>query len=100
MREISVISWRASPTLSRGRRFVEPDDVVLAEIASGLDLDQLERDLAGIGEPVDRADRDIDRLVLVHELLLSPIVTSAVPRTTTQCSARCMCFCSDSVPPG
>src|SRR5205823_5256021 len=44
---------------------------------------------------------------LLQPLLLEPhvlaridIVTSAVPRTTTQCSERCRCFCSESVPPG
>jgi hypothetical protein len=31
---------------------LEPYDVVLAEIAADLDLDQLQRDLAGIGEAV------------------------------------------------
>ena len=68
---------------------VDADDVVLAEIAAGLHLDQFQRDLAPVGEPVNRADRDVDRLVLVHGFdARSPIVTSAVPRTTTQCSAR------------
>src|ERR1043166_7577477 len=45
---------------------VQPDDVVLAEVASGLDLDQFEGNLAGIGEAVSRADRDIRRLVLME----------------------------------
>src|SRR5262249_49367960 len=45
---------------------VEAHDIVLAEIAADLHLDQFERDLAGIGEPMNAADRDIDRLVLVH----------------------------------
>src|SRR5262249_34988305 len=31
---------------------VEPEDVVLAEITSGLHLDQLQRNFAGVGEPV------------------------------------------------
>ena len=44
---------------------VEAYDVVLAEIAADLHLDQFERDLAGIGEPMDAADRDVDRFVLV-----------------------------------
>src|SRR5260370_36244246 len=47
---------------------LDPDDVILAEIAAGLDLDQLQDDLAGILKPVDRADRNVDRLVLVHGL--------------------------------
>jgi hypothetical protein len=47
---------------------LDADDVVLAEIAAGLDLDQLQYDLAGIFQPVDGADRDVDRFVLVHDL--------------------------------
>jgi hypothetical protein len=50
--------------------------VFLAQIAAGLHL-ELERDLAPVGEAVDGADRDVDRLVLVHETS-DPIVTSAV----------------------
>ena len=45
---------------------VEAHDVVLAEIAADLHLDQFERDLAGIGEPMNAADRDVDRFVFVH----------------------------------
>jgi hypothetical protein len=44
------------------------DDIILAEIASGLNLDQLQQDLAGIFQPVHGADRDVDRFVLVHGL--------------------------------
>ena len=46
---------------------VDSDDVILAEIAAGLNLDQLHVDLAWIGEPVRRANRQVDRLVLVNE---------------------------------
>src|SRR5271154_3747086 len=46
---------------------VDADDVILAEIAAGLNLDQLDVDLAGVGEPVRRANRQIDRFVLVNE---------------------------------
>src|ERR1700722_10614105 len=46
---------------------VDSDDVVLAEIAAGLNLDQLDVDLAWIGEPVRRANRQVDRFVLVNE---------------------------------
>src|SRR5262249_5202296 len=48
---------------------LEPDNIVLAEIAAGLHLDQLERNLAVIGEPVDAADRNVDRLVLMDDAL-------------------------------
>ena len=46
---------------------VDSDDIILAEIASGLNLDQLDVDLAWIGEPVRRADRQVDRFVFVNE---------------------------------
>src|SRR5277367_3423903 len=49
---------------------LDADDVVLAEVRAGLDLDQLQVDLARIGEPVDHPDRQEDRLVLVDDLLL------------------------------
>src|SRR5262249_61699274 len=45
---------------------VEARHVVLAEIAAYLPFDQFERDLAGIGEPMNVADRDIDGFVFVH----------------------------------
>src|SRR5262249_37228234 len=48
---------------------VQPDDVVLAEIAAGLHLDKLQRDLAGIGKTMNRADRYVDRLVLLDHAL-------------------------------
>ena len=47
---------------------LNPNDIVLAEIAAGLDLDQFQRDLAGVFQPVHGADRDVDRFVLVHGL--------------------------------
>ena len=47
---------------------LDTDDVILAEITAGLNLDQFQQNLAGIFQPVDRADRDIDRFVLVHGL--------------------------------
>jgi hypothetical protein len=55
---------------TRGRTVIdvlEPHDVVLAEIAADLHLDQLQQDLAGIGEAVHRADRHIGGFVLVIE---------------------------------
>jgi hypothetical protein len=50
--------------------------IVLAEIAPGLDLDQLQQNLAGIFQPMDGADRDIDRFVLVHDLVLAASIPS------------------------
>src|SRR5690606_32292638 len=43
------------------------DDVVLARVAAHLNLDQFKRDPARIGESVHGPDRDVDRLVLMHE---------------------------------
>src|SRR5262245_4423634 len=43
---------------------LEADDVVLSEIAPRLHLDQVQRDLARVLEPVRGADRDVGRLVL------------------------------------
>src|SRR3979490_2872726 len=45
---------------------LDPDDIILAKIATGLDLDQLQVDLAGILQTMLRSDRDIDRFVLVY----------------------------------
>src|SRR5208282_4537751 len=49
----------------------ETYDVVLAGEAPGLHLDQPGTDLAGIGEPVTGADRQIDRFVLVYEVFIA-----------------------------
>ena len=43
---------------------VEADDVVFAEVFAGLDLDQVEGDLAGVFEAVRGAEGDVGRLVL------------------------------------
>ena len=79
---------------------VDSDDVVLAEIAAGLNLDQLHVDLAWIGEAVRRANRQVDRFVLVHERHFVIKRDLGGARTTTQCSARWWCFCSERRPPG
>ena len=47
---------------------LDANDIVLAEIAPGLNLDQLQQNLARIFQPVDGADRDVDRFVLVDDL--------------------------------
>src|ERR1700730_17586592 len=47
---------------------LDADDIVLAEVASGLDLEELQQNLAGIFQPVHCADRDIDRFVLMHDV--------------------------------
>src|SRR5437667_9352270 len=57
---------RGRPSLAAPIDVVEAHDVVLAEIAADLHLDQFERDLARIGEPMNAADRDIDGFVFVH----------------------------------
>src|SRR4029078_10423282 len=45
---------------------LDPHDVILAEIAAGLHLDQFQRNPAAVGEPMNSADRDVDRLVLMY----------------------------------
>ena len=47
---------------------LDTDDIILAEVAPGLHLDQLQIDLAGVFEAVLRADRDVDRLVFMQDL--------------------------------
>jgi hypothetical protein len=42
-------------------------DIVFTQIAADLNLDQLERDLSRIGEPMNFPDRDIHRYVLVDD---------------------------------
>ena len=49
----------------------EAHDVVLAQIAADLYLDQFKPNLAGVGEPMDAADRDVDGFVFVHAALVS-----------------------------
>jgi hypothetical protein len=68
---------------------LDADDVVLAEIAAGLHLDQLQHDLARVFQPVDGADRDIDRFVLVHDLkALCEYPRSDVERADAPASLR------------
>ena len=44
---------------------VEPHDVVLAEIAADLNLDQFERDFSWIGEPMNTTDWNVYRFIFV-----------------------------------
>src|SRR4029077_6423698 len=57
---------RAQGSLSTSGDILQPYDVVFAKIAANLHLDQFERNLAGIGEPMNAPNGDIDRLVFVH----------------------------------
>jgi len=45
-----------------------PNDVVLTEITSGLNLNQFQDNLAGVFQPMSGTDRDVDRLIFVHDL--------------------------------
>src|SRR5262249_25550819 len=45
---------------------LETLDVVLTEIASGLNLDQFERDFPFIRQPMNAADRDVDRFIFMY----------------------------------
>jgi hypothetical protein len=65
---------------------LETDDIVLAEIAAGLDLDQFQQDLARVLQAMYGADGDIYGLVLVHGVDI--VVEGEARRTTIQCSAR------------
>ena len=49
---------------------LETDDVVFAEIAAGLDLDQNEIEGSGVLEPVGDTNRDVGRLVLGEDRFL------------------------------
>src|SRR5262249_24121356 len=51
-------------------RVLEADDVVLAEVAARLHLDDLEVYLAGVGQAVRLAQRDVGALVLAEQDLL------------------------------
>jgi hypothetical protein len=68
---------------------LDAHDVVFAEIAAGLYLDQLKvrscRDFRG--DAGRRLARRVDSFSC-RKVTLSLIVARAVPRTTTQCSAR------------
>src|SRR6516164_293016 len=62
----------AGPGLAPAVAVLEADDIVLAEIAPGLHLDQVQRDFARVFEPMRGADRDIGRLILrQHHLLVA-----------------------------
>ena len=79
-----------SPVLNYGSAVlvINPHNVVFTEIGSALDLYQLERNFAGVGEAVRGACRNVSRLVLLQYGDGRSTVTSAVPWTTTQCSDR------------
>jgi hypothetical protein len=49
---------------------LEPDNIVLAQVRTGLHLDQFEIDQAGIRHSMHAAYGQIDRLVLVHKMNL------------------------------
>ena len=68
-----TVSWqRRRGGLAPAVAVLEADDVVFAEIAARLHLDQVQRDLAGILQPVRGAERDVGRLVLgQHHLLVA-----------------------------
>jgi cellulose synthase (UDP-forming) len=55
------------PDLLAAVGVLEPDDVVLAQVAARLHLDHLQLHLAGVVQPVHLADRDVGRLVLAQE---------------------------------
>src|SRR5260370_27085803 len=58
-----VVTYSSGPAIAVGNTH----DIVFAEIRSRLHLDELQRKLAGVLEPVLGADGDVDGLVLAHE---------------------------------
>ena len=59
------LAWRRAFRSAVG--ILQPHDVVLPQIGAGLDLDQGQRDLAGVFQAVDAAQRQIDAFVLAHD---------------------------------
>src|SRR6478672_1528038 len=51
---------------------LEPDDIVLTEIGTGLDLDEKSRDLSRVGEAMLLPDGDVGRLVLAQQFCFLP----------------------------
>jgi hypothetical protein len=67
---------------------LEPNDVVLAKITSALDLDELDRCVAGVLEAVNGAEGDVDVLIrtkdanhVAHGHLCSPVDHHPMLRT-------------------
>src|SRR4051812_48160318 len=73
-----VVMTEISPLMASSGRsaaavnIVQADDIIFPQIAPGLDLDQFERNLARISQPVHRPDGNIDRFVLMHGFLRIP----------------------------
>src|SRR5579883_2676798 len=64
--------WLPREGLAAAVAVFEAYDIVLAEIAARLDLDQVHRDLAGVFEPMQGSKRNIGRLVFgQHHLLVA-----------------------------
>ena len=79
---------------------LEADDVVLVEIGPRLHLNEERRDLARVGEPMlFPIGMKVDWFSL-RSSSSSPLVTSSVPFTMTQCSERWKWLCRDSFAPG
>src|SRR5277367_6176031 len=48
-------------------RILQPHDIILAQVAAGLHLDQGQRDAAGVVQAMHAAQRQVDALVLAHQ---------------------------------
>ena len=68
----SLAAGVAAPTtdLFPAIAILEADDVVLAEIAAGLHLDDVQRDFPDVFEPMEGIERNIRRLVLGQDQFL------------------------------
>ena len=67
---------------------VEPDDVVLAEVVAALHLDHDQALVVLVGDPVRRADGDVERAARRDLVRLTVDQAGGGARTTVQCSAR------------
>ena len=67
---------------------VDPDDVILAEVAPHLDLDNNDRLLGVIAKRVVRAKRDVDRLARAQCVAVLAKLHARGSATTSQCSER------------
>ena len=79
---------------------IEPNDVILAEIAADLYLNQFERDLSRISKAMNAADRNVDGFVLMNRSHVVVYRDLRCSLYNTQCSERWKCFCSERVSSG
>lgn len=50
---------------------IEPNNVIFAQVAAGLDFNQFKRDFAWVSQPVNAADRNVGRFVFMDDATFS-----------------------------